>query len=178
MSGARALLVTLRLLDGRYHGAGDWPPSPFRLFQALVAGAYGGRWAAEPPEAKDRAFRWLEGLPAPLIAAPPVRAGAAFTHFVPNNDLDAVGGDPARLADIRVPKRVRPLIVTGEAALLYAWRFDRDDDGHARLLCRLAERLHRLGRGVDPAFAEAAVHDWPDAEARLAAHGGAIARPS
>ena len=48
---SRALLIEVRLLDGRYHGAGDWPPAPFRLFQALVAGAYGGRWRAEPDEA-------------------------------------------------------------------------------------------------------------------------------
>jgi CRISPR-associated protein Csb2 len=38
------LLLTVRFLDDRYHGLLDrggppeWPPSPFRLFQALVAG--------------------------------------------------------------------------------------------------------------------------------------------
>jgi hypothetical protein len=31
-----ALLVTVRFHDGRYHGSGDWPPSPARLFQAAV----------------------------------------------------------------------------------------------------------------------------------------------
>src|SRR5437762_10248282 len=38
------LLLTVRWLDGRYHGLlsrdgpPEWPPSPFRLFQALVSG--------------------------------------------------------------------------------------------------------------------------------------------
>lgn len=39
-----ALAVYVRLPDGRYHGEGDWPPSPAPLFQALVAGVgLGGR---------------------------------------------------------------------------------------------------------------------------------------
>ena len=59
---SRALLIEVRLLGERYHGAGDWPPSPFRLFQALVAGAYGGRWRGGTGRRKDAAFRWLEGL--------------------------------------------------------------------------------------------------------------------
>ncbi|HRJ61724.1 MAG TPA: type I-U CRISPR-associated protein Csb2, partial [Azospirillaceae bacterium] len=62
MSGAQhpshALVVEVRLLTGRYHGvrdngAADWPPAPLRLFQALVAGAYGGRWTAEDEAVKD-----------------------------------------------------------------------------------------------------------------------------
>jgi len=36
---SNALLISIRLHDGRYHGTGDGPPAPARLFQALVAGA-------------------------------------------------------------------------------------------------------------------------------------------
>jgi hypothetical protein len=43
----RSLLIHISLLHPLWHGSGDWPPSPFRLFQAVVAGAFGGRWAAE-----------------------------------------------------------------------------------------------------------------------------------
>ena len=39
LSEARALVVTVRLHAGRYHGEPEWPPSPARLFQALVAGS-------------------------------------------------------------------------------------------------------------------------------------------
>src|SRR5581483_6685460 len=62
-----ALAIYVRLHDGRYHGRGDWPPSPARLFQALVAGA----GLSGPLQEKEReALRWLEALPAPIIADP------------------------------------------------------------------------------------------------------------
>ena len=130
----RALLIELRLLADRYHGRDDWPPSPFRLFQALVAGAYGGRWRAESEDDKDAAFRWLERLAPPLVAAPPKRALAATTYFVPNHDLDAVGGDPRRVSEIRVGKVIRPLMFDAAGPILYAWPSD-DGEEHAARLC-------------------------------------------
>jgi CRISPR-associated protein Csb2 len=175
-----ALLISVRFYDGRYHGAGDWPPSPFRLFQALVAGAYGGRWRAEPEsgqEQKDAAFAWLEQLDPPHIAAPPKLDGCTTTYFVPNNDLDAVGGDLRRIAEIRARKVVQPILFATDAPFLYAWPFEGDDT-QAHLLCELTARLHTLGRGIDPAFAVAEIFDWTTAESRLRAHGGAIARPA
>ncbi|WP_409194161.1 type I-U CRISPR-associated protein Csb2, partial [Accumulibacter sp.] len=38
----RALLIAVRFHDGRFHGRPEWPPSPARLFQALVAAAATG----------------------------------------------------------------------------------------------------------------------------------------
>ena len=172
----RALLIELRLLADRYHGERDWPPSPFRLFQALVAGAYGGRWRSEPEDDKDAAFRGLERLPPPLIAAPPMRALRATTYFVPNNDIDAVGGDPRLVSKIRAPKLVRPILFDAGEPIRYAWPFD-DGEDHARRLCALAERLHTCGAGVDAAFARAEVVDWSAAEAGLAAGRGRLSRP-
>jgi CRISPR-associated protein Csb2 len=172
-----ALLVEVRFLTDRYHGTVDWPPSPFRLFQALVAGAYGGRWSSEPRETKDAAFEWLERLDAPHVGAPRKASGRITTYYVPNNDLDALGGDPRRTADIRVAKNVAPLLVAGDVPVLYAWPFD-DGVDHGRTMCRLAERLHTLGRGVDAAFAQAEIVDWQQAEDRLLLHGGPVHRPS
>lgn len=176
---ARALLIEVHLLGGRYHGADDWPPSPFRLFQALVSGAYGGRWRSEignHESEKDAAFRWLERLPAPHIAAPPKIDARATTYFVPNNDIDTVEGDPGRASDIRVGKRMRPILLTADAPLIYAWPFDSGED-HARRLCSLAERLHTLGRGIDAAFTRAEICAWQEAEARLVDHSGPVSRP-
>jgi CRISPR-associated protein Csb2 len=176
---SHALLIEVRLLDGRYHGVGDWPPSPFRLFQSLVAGAYGGRWRGETDIAesdKDAAFRWLEGLAPPHIAAPPKVDGSVTTYFVPNNDIDAVDGDPRRVSEIRSGKLVRPILLSADAPLLYAWPFD-DGEEHARRLCGFAERLHTLGRGIDAAFACAEIREWREAEARLTDHPGPISRP-
>ena len=185
-----ALLIEVHLLTGRYHGVGDWPPAPFRLFQALVAGAYGGRWAGEDRAGKDAAFRWLEGLPPPLIAAPARRPGRAVMHFVPNNDLDAKAGDPRRTSEIRAPKRRQPTLLEdpvpgGDRAILYVWPIagdgagdDTGDGGHAARIAALADRLHTLGHGIDAAYANAELTDWPSAENRIAAHGGAVFRPS
>src|ERR1700731_4318861 len=173
---SRALLIEVRLLDGRYHGVGDWPPAPFRLFQAMVAGAYGGRWRSEPDDDKDAAFKWLEHLDPPHIAAPAKIVARATTYFVPNNDLDSVGGDPRRISEIRAGKIVRPILFEAGAPCLYAWPFD-DGEDQARRLCGLVERLHTLGRGIDAAFARAQVCGWIEAEELLARHGGAVARP-
>lgn len=179
-TSARALVVEVHLLDGRYHGIGDWPPSPFRLFSALVAGAYGGRWGAEPREDKDAAFRWLETQHAPAIAVPDAVAGRTTTLYVPNNDIDTVGGDwldQRQVAKIRGSvKRFAPRLFDADTPILYAWMFS-DGGDEAACVARLADRLHALGRGIDMACARAEVVDAAEAEARLRAHGGPVSRP-
>ena len=142
----RALLLSLRFHDGRYHGAGDWPPAPARLFQALVAGAARGTMLRGEDTS---ALEWLEMLKAPTIAAPTVRTGRSFTNYVPNNDLDAVGGDPRRAGEIRDGKLIRPRIFDAEIPLRYAWTFDGSENAedHACTICKIAERLYHLGLG-------------------------------
>ena len=174
---SRALLIEVRFVDGRYHGNRDWPPSPFRLFQALVAGSYGGRWASESATDKDEALRWLERLDAPHVAAPPMREVTRISLYVPNNDLDAKAGDPLRVDEIWVKKRIAPRLFDCEVPILYAWPFDEGEE-HALTVARLAERLHTLGLGFDAAFARGETAAWEAAEMRLVAHRGAVARPS
>jgi len=172
---SRALLLTVRYHDGRYHGVGDWPPSPARLFQALVAGAARGSDLAE----EDReALAWLERLEPPLIAAPASRlAPKALRIYVPNNDMDAVGGDPRRVNEIRVAKFVRPRLFDARVSFLYRWHFD-GGGGQAQVICRIAERLYQLGRGVDMAWASAEILEVQEAEERFANHPGQVFRPS
>lgn len=172
----KALIFEITLLDSRFHGVGHWPPSPFRVFQALVAGAYGGRWRVEPREPKDAAFKWLETLEPPVIVAPPASSARATVYYVPNNDLDAVGGDPANIADVRAPKESRPILLGREPVFAYAWRFG-DGAEHAARLCELSERLHTFGRGIDAAFARGATDDWERAIGRLTERGR-VAWPS
>jgi CRISPR-associated protein Csb2 len=169
----RALLLSIRFHDGRYHGRPEWPPSPARLFQALVAGAASGKAIS----AEDRtALAWLEQRDLPLIAAPAKRDGSGFTNYVPNNDLDSVGRDPGRVSGIRAGKQIRPLLFDARIGLLYAWSFDNGEE-HALTLCAIAERLYQLGRGVDMAWAWGEIINADGIEARLAAHGGAVYRP-
>ena len=177
---ARALLVAVRFHEGRYHGAGGWPPAPARLFQALMAGAARG---VSVPGATLDALEWLEGLPPPVIAAPHGAPGQGYTGFVPNNDLDAaLSGKNApdiedAVASIRVGKTVRPILFDAAAPVLYCWPFDGDDE-RATALCDAAARLYQLGRGIDMAWADAAVLDPDDARKRLSDHSGIVYRPS
>lgn len=169
------LLLSIRLHDGRYHGApvSEWPPAPARVFQALVAGVARGRSLPEPYTA---ALEWLEALPPPVIAAPRQRLGSRVELFVPNNDADAVGGDPAQVSEIRTKKVVQPRLIEGDARFEYAWPVPSNDE-HAPALVEAADALYQLGRGVDMAWAVAEVIDDEKLAARLAAHRGTLHRP-
>ena len=179
----RALVVTVRLYEGRYHGldnrhAVEWPPAPARLFQALLAGA--SRGATAPVAARD-ALDWLETLPPPVIAAPRGTPGQAYLGYVPNNDLDAVL--PGRrfedaVARTRVGKRIRPTLFDATTPIVYCWSVPDDGDGCAAALCAAADGVYQLGRGVDMAWAEAILVDSDDAERRISDHGGIVYRPS
>lgn len=176
----RSLLISIRFHEGRYHGQEDrfdgadgWPPSPGRLFQALVAGAArGGRLPAED----EHALKWLERLGPPRIAAPVARRGRAVKLFVPNNDLDAVGGDSARVNEIRVGKQWRPCFFDPSDPAVYCWDFESGVTEAARI-CAIATRLYQLGRGIDMAWASGQVFEQNEAEALLESHPGPIRQP-
>lgn len=146
----RALLLRVTLHAPAYHGQPEWPPAPARVFQALVAGT---STRLDEPEV-GAALRWLELQSAPIIACPDGVVGQAVTTFVPNNDLDTKGGDPERLASIRVPKRVQTRHLA-HGRLLYAWSIK--DTDRADVIVDLAHGLYQLGRGVDMAWATGVV---------------------
>ncbi len=177
---SQSLLIAVRFHEGRYHGQQDgftesfgWPPSPARLFQALVAGAARG---AHLLLEDQRALQWMERQGPPKIAAPAVRRGRSVRIFVPNNDLDAVGGDPARVSEIRVGKRWRPCFFDVCEPVLYVWDFESGEK-EALHICNIAERLHQLGRTIDMAWAEGHVLERQEARKRLEASSGTIRKP-
>ena len=176
----QSLLIAIRFHDGRYHGQNDgyvpsegWPPSPARLFQALVAAAADG--ASLNPDARQ-ALRWMENLAPPRIAAPSVRRGRSIKRFVPNNDLDSVGGDPAKVGKIRVPKLWRPCFFDAQEPIVYVWDFASGSE-EALQVCTIAERLYQLGRGVDMAWASGKIVNREEADKALESHRGRIRRP-
>ncbi len=152
------LAIHVHLLDDRWHGLPEWPPAPFRLFQALVAAAARGDVLAEEDAA---ALAWLEEREPPMIIAPEEAPGREYVTFVPNNDLDAVGGNPDRVGEIRVGKLVRPWLLMADARLSYVWRDVAGDmpSEHFDRLEDIAHRLYQFGRGVDMAFARM---EWLD----------------
>jgi len=171
-----ALAIQVRLLEGRYHGDGDWPPCPARLFQALVAGA---GLAGQIGQIGD-ALKWLESLPPPLVGAPRAKRGQRVMFYMPNNDTDVIGGDPRRVAEIRTAKKFfSPWLFDAEVPYLYVWEDVRDEDReYADQICSLADRLYQLGRGVDMAWAWGDVLDDSRIDELLAGYPGQIQRPT
>ncbi|MBB5016452.1 type I-G CRISPR-associated protein Csb2 [Rehaibacterium terrae] len=174
----KALVLYIRLHDGRYHGCADWPPSPARLFQALVAGAgLGGPLA----ETEKNALEWLERQDPPLVAAPLARQPSrGVLFYMPNNDSDAIGGDPQRMAKIRTAtKHFKPWHFDAAVPFLYVWSLTEEADGeHAKVICSLAERLYQFGRGIDMAWAWGEVLDDGALKDLFAKHPGHLYRPS
>ena len=90
------LCFTIRYLQPCFHGRGDagrpeWPPSPLRLFQALVAAA-AGRWNERVSLNRSiAALHWFEKLPVPEIIAPDGHASrTGYRTYVPDNVGDLV----------------------------------------------------------------------------------------
>lgn len=178
----KSLLVAIRFHEGRYYGQADqfsngegWPPSPARLFQALVTAAARGATLSD----EDRkSLIWLESLLPPKVVAPVAHRGQPVKRFVPNNDLDSVGGDPGRIGEIRVGKQWRPCFFDADQPVIYVWDFEsgiREVDG----VCAIAARLCQLGRGVDMAWVQQAqVLEREAAQTFLDSQPGALRVPT
>lgn len=156
----QCLCIRVAFPTNRYHGR-EWPPSPARLFQALVAGALGGH-PRETWGAYETALRALEKMPAPEILARRAEPEPEYRLSVPNNDSDKAAREWAAGRDynpsaLRTFKTIRPRRLTTDseaiAHLIYLWPLDAAAPIHE--LTQLAHRLHTLGLGLDMAFAEA-----------------------
>lgn len=172
------LVLSVRLHDSRYHGASEWPPAPARLFQALIAGAGLG---GPLEEAERAALKWLERLDPPVIGAPKKWDCSGFVLYVPNNDLDRVGGDPRLIGKVRTArKEIKPKLFDSRIPFAYAWTIDENQQGrrHAYVTCALAERLYQFGRGVDFAWAWGEMIDDQSVADFLSRYPGRVYRPS
>lgn len=156
----RYLCISVTLLDPLFHGKSDgdepeWPPSPMRLFQALLAGSRTGCRNREWSDEKAIAFRWLEQRKPPLIITPTgYRAKHAYTLFVPNNDSDKKFDRQDRLTG----KLVQPHRLMDGDQLHYLWTIEEGDwpsaQPHAELLCCETRHLTALGWGIDQAVGD------------------------
>lgn len=153
------LCITVRFLQPFSHGRGDggqpeWPPSPLRLFQALVASS-AGRWnerirltSAAP------ALNWLESQPCPVIvAADATPSTSPHRLYVPDNVADKVAASwcrdrEASIADHRTEKDVRPMQLSGDA-VHYLYLLAGGKCAHLETLTAAARSLTHLGWGVD-----------------------------
>lgn len=158
------LCIAVTFLDPRFHGRGDggepeWPPSPLRLMQAMVA--------VSPDDVGtdgdlDRALAWLERQAPPLIVAPTHQEGGPLCLSVPNNAMDIVGrawqrgnyfgGGDANPATHRTMKSVRPVRMLDGDTVYYVWKLTEPLPSEADLiqpLIKAARRIVVLGWGID-----------------------------
>ena len=163
------LCITVRFADPTFRGRADsgspeWPPSPLRLFQALVA-ASAARFGNPDrfPESVAPAFEWLAGLHPPIIVAPPGIPGTPFRTAVPNNDMDVVARDWARRAEsakqpaeLKTLKAVHPTHIRVNEefpAVHYVWELTDTDhpgaDRNKEALFAAAQDVVALGWGTD-----------------------------
>lgn len=174
--------LSIRFLGQRFHGRQDgdepeWPPSPLRVFQALVASAARmGRGNLAPRVLV--ALKWLERRSAespPLIFGPHVPpadlAPSGYCLSVPNNAMDIVAkawcrgnysnkGD-ASPATHRTMKTVRPTHLLDGDSVFYLWSVSdpvpQEIQDHTEILTQAARRIAVLGWGIDMAVGDGSI---------------------
>ena len=168
----KLLRITVRFLQPLAHGRlqsgeQEWPPSPLRLFQALVAAA-AGRWNERVRvESAAPALRWLQQQPiAEIIACAGVPSQAPIQFYVPDNTADLLVAGWKRGESAATPKRsekvVRPVHLGGDA-VHYLFSVADDAMPHFEAIQIAARHITHLGWGVDMAVGDAALTTPADA---------------
>lgn len=138
------MLLNIRFLNPLYHGektpgVPEWPPSPYRLFQAMLAGVH----ARQPlPLARSyEVLRWLEAQPSPTISA--VGTGA-------NNPL-TVTGSLNQTTKRLITRGISQVYLREPMTVQYHWPVEAGE--YAEDLQKIASSMVSLGRGVDRVIA-------------------------
>lgn len=163
----KCLVITIRFLGDRYHGRTEngrepeWPPSPLRLFQAIVAGV-APRWDdVQLRQREAPALEWLQTLGAPRIIAPMAQAGRPVLHYVRENLSDVA-------TDKRDAKFARPTIFLGDPVLRYSWFFEASEQPLAEVVAQCSRHCRALGWGIDMIVGNGQITDTePEAGANV-----------
>ncbi|MEQ1903857.1 MAG: type I-U CRISPR-associated protein Csb2 [Pirellulaceae bacterium] len=162
------------------HAEPEWPPSPLRVFQALVAAGSNEVGGQDGRLTDFEALKWLERLQndaPPVIVTPKHLVGKAVRIAVPNNDMDsparfwAKGQEPKkphRPIDLRPLKTVRPIRLMvdddDQATVRYYFPLANDQCPHFDVLKSAARSITHLGWGIDMVAADAEVISEADAQ--------------
>jgi CRISPR-associated protein Csb2 len=159
------LCISVHFLLDEFHGRGDqgdpeWPPSPLRLFQALV------NTAARQGGAEDNAtLEWIEHHPpSAIIATPPdeVQPRYGFKNFVPDNVGDLVAKSWARgidndISNYRTAKEIRHTRLRENTVAHYLWPLADSATVDLSDCKRMACAISAFGWGIDMVVADAAL---------------------
>jgi len=176
------LCLTVRFLDPvpAFHGRGDgadseWPPSPLRIFQALVAAA-SARWMdSDFINLAVPALHWLEQQVEPVILAPGIQSQrTGFRMYVPNNATDLItakwarGDFTATIAEHRVEKDVLPSRLLTSDTIYFLWELPdllpSDFNTIIQTLTSASRSITHLGWGIDMVAANAEIISQVDAD--------------
>lgn len=174
------LCISIRFLDGAFHGRADygepeWPPSPLRVFQAIVA-ASAARWNEHRGvHHAAPALCWFEQLKSPVIITPSPKhiTASGYLLYVPDNIDDRVGDAWARGAEAKVGvkrtnKPIHPTLFQDDEAFHYLWPLTGAPDGfaeHRDTLFAAVRSITHVGWGVDLVVADASVLNPAEAAA-------------
>lgn len=160
------LVFTIRFLQPYSHGRGEggepeWPPSPLRLLQSLVA-ASAARWNERRQlEYAKPAIQWLESLRQPgIVAFTGIPSEVPTQFYVPDNTTELLVPAWKRGETNVTPKRtekvVRPTHLLGDA-LHYLYPLPDSTCPHLEVLKAAARSITHLGWGIDMAAGDASV---------------------
>ncbi|MBN2429348.1 MAG: type I-U CRISPR-associated protein Cas5/Cas6 [Deltaproteobacteria bacterium] len=165
------LCLSIHFLGDEFHGRGDqgepeWPPSPLRLFQALVA------TNARLETQADDALNWLEQQMPPVIIAPQPTAiqPQGYKTYVPNNEADLVAqkwskgvyfdskNHPIDISGYRSEKNVRSTRFECNAGIHYLWPLAEGltIPAFTELLAAI-RAVSQFGWGIDLVVADATI---------------------
>lgn len=167
------LVFSIRFLQPYSHGRGDggdpeWPPSPLRLFQALVASAAAHWNERQRLNYAVPHLQWLELLKPPIIIAPAgVASPKPYRLYVPDNLGDKVAkvwlrGKSASIAEYRTDRDVRPVHLLGDS-LHYLFALPDEICEHLETLRTAARSITHLGWGIDMVVGDASIIDETEA---------------
>jgi CRISPR-associated protein Csb2 len=180
MSNVLSFVVSFLDPEPSFHGRTDggdpeWPPSPLRLFQAIVDAA-AKRWrVSQFDDCAIPALTWLEQLAIPTIVAPPHHIGVPFRIAVPNNDLDVWAGplskgkepkkQPNELKSMKLVRTIHLRPGRGvEKDLNYLYPLSQEGCPHLEVLKAAARSVTHLGWGIDMVAADATVISQEEAD--------------
>jgi CRISPR-associated protein Csb2 len=174
--------ISIRLLNRAFHGRRDrripeWPPSPLRLYQSLVAAA-ARKGGGGLEDSTRSALIWLERkTTSPTIIAPYAVSNTTdgrpcgYLLSVPNNVMDIVGrawsrgnvsgsGD-ADPATHRTMKSVRPTYLVDGDTVHFLYPLSaaptEEDQRSIAIVSDIARSIVALGWGIDIAVGHAEV---------------------
>ena len=154
------LNLTVTFATNRYHGRIsdeelEFPPSPSRLFQALIAGSHCGAYSVIHIDKRDRALQWLESLEPPMIETSACReTGRGITNYVPNNDNQIPLAHIPNSGHVRTAKSFLAKVFPASNTLRYSWRFESNQEANenATVICKIARLVTHLGHHQDTVY--------------------------